>query len=136
MSSSLCNLMKDSISVRLLRYEIPYQTFMLGVLMHMSGDYRITGDYESGRGYHDIRMERITGSGPNIVMELKTKKTSASQALAEKALKHIHDKDYTSGLKGDTLLYGISFRDKASVIVSERVILRGLRNLVYIRTLH
>ena len=75
MQRELYGIMAESVSVRLLRYEIPYQTLILGLLMHLAGRYRITGDFESGRGYHDIRLESRFGDGPNIVMEISASAT-------------------------------------------------------------
>ena len=40
---------------------------------------------------------------------------------AERALSQIKDRDYIHGLKGDILLYGISFRGKEPRILSERM---------------
>ena len=55
------------------------------------------------------------------IIEVQDEKTpdNASPALEEQ----IKEKDYTHGLKGNTLLYGIAFRNKRPTVVSERIIL-------------
>lgn len=131
MQRELYGIMAESVSVRLLRYEIPYQTLILGLLMHLAGRYRITGDFESGRGYHDIRLESRFGDGPNIVMEIKVRRTSSAEAQARKALEQIRQKDYMHGLKGETILYGICFDKKVPVIESERI--PGSRTIAGVR---
>ena len=131
MQRELYGIMAESVSVRLLRYEIPYQTLILGLLMHLAGRYRITGDFESGRGYHDIRLESRFGDGPNIVMEIKVRRTSSAEAQARKALEQIREKDYMHGLKGETILYGICFDKKVPVIESERI--SGSRTITGVR---
>ena len=131
MQRELYGIMAESVSVRLLRYEIPYQTLILGLLMHLAGRYRITGDFESGRGYHDIRLESRFGDGPNIVMEIKVRRTSSAEAQARKALEQIREKDYMHGLKGETILYGICFDKKVPVIESERI--SGSRTIIGVR---
>ena len=38
-----------------------------------------------------------------------------------KALEQIRQRDYTHGLEGPTLLYGIAFRNKKPTVISERM---------------
>ena len=70
-------------------------------------------------------MKRMRGTYPNMVIELKRTPIDASdvkaESDAEKALQQIKDRDYCHGMAGDTLLYGISFRNKAPTIVYERI---------------
>ena len=71
-------------------------------------------------------VPRIVGHS-NIVMEIKRPNTNISNDMAEnvakKALEQIKDRDYIHGLSGDTILYGIAFRNKIPTIVSERIML-------------
>ena len=94
--------------------------------MNLFGNYEITADFESGEGYHDIRLRRVRGSGPNVVIEVKRSKVddpSEEQmaSLAEEALKQIVDNDYAHGMVGRTILYGIAFSGKTPTIVSQVV---------------
>ncbi len=120
MESMLYNLIVSTLSSRVLDNEHSYQTFIAGMLMMLLGRYRITADFESGNGYHDIRMENKSGTGCNIIMELKRSDSeSRLESDAKKALEQIKDRDYAQGLKGQTILYGISFLGKKPYIVSE-----------------
>jgi len=120
MESMLYNLIVSTLSSRVLDNEHSYQTFIAGMLMMLLGRYRITADFESGNGYHDIRMENKSGTGCNVIMELKRSDSeSRLESDAKKALEQIKDRDYAQGLKGQTILYGISFLGKKPYIVSE-----------------
>ena len=123
------DLLKSVVSGRVLDNEHSYQAFVAGLFTSLLGSYRITADFESGDGYHDIRMERLAGSGPNILMEFKRSgegdpSEESMRGLAEQALEQIRDRDYTHGLKGRTLLYGVAFDGKRPTIVSDSVVLR------------
>lgn len=122
MRHSLEDLLRYAVSGRVLDGEHAYQAFITGLLMSLHGNYEITADFESGDGYHDIRMRRLHGSGPNIVMELKRVRGSEDpKMLAERALEQISEKDYTHGLSGRTVLYGIVFEGKKPTIESRIV---------------
>ena len=86
---------------------------------------RVTADFESGEGYHDIRLQRLRGNGPNVVMEIKrvTGEPSAErmEAVAREALAQIRKMGYAHGLEGRTVLYGIAFSGKMPTIVSETI---------------
>ncbi|MCQ2071154.1 MAG: ATP-binding protein, partial [archaeon] len=71
MEESLYELVAGTVSSRVLNDEHSYQAFIAGLLLTLSGRYSITADFESGKGYYDIRMERRVGSGYNVIMELK-----------------------------------------------------------------
>ena len=109
----------------MLNDEHSYQAFITGMLMFLNGKYSVKADFEEGNGRYDIRLERKYGDFPNIVIEIKRVPTDASDDVslskAKGALEQIKDRDYTHGLKGDTLLYGISFRNKRPTVVSERL---------------
>ena len=76
----LKDLFEYVISGRVLDNEHSYQAFIAGLLMNLFGNYEITADFESGEGYHDIRMKCKRGNGPNIVMEIKRSKAEDPSA--------------------------------------------------------
>ncbi len=120
LTEGLGDLFKGTMSSRILDSEHSYQAFIVGLLMNLYGNYRITADFESGEGYHDIRMERIHGNGPNVVIELKRAgPNDDASALAQSALEQIRSRDYAHGLGGRIILYGVAFSGKAPAIASE-----------------
>ena len=121
MEKNLGILMED-LSIRILKDEFPYEAFVTGLLASQGGRYEITADRESGNGYHDIRMKRIRGSGPSIVIEIKRRKAGdpSVEALASVALDQIESKGYARGLEGDVILYGIAFDGKVPTIRMRR----------------
>ena len=126
MESRLKELLENAISCRVLDNEHSYQAFIAGLLMNLFGNYELTADFESGQGYYDIRLRRTRGNGPNIVMEIKRSGRDPASAermteLAEEALDQIKRNDYTHGMSGRTVLYGIAFSGKTPTIVSEVV---------------
>ncbi len=123
MARSLRELM-ETLSQRILTSEFPYEAFIAGLVAFESGNYEILADHESGNGYYDIRMKRISGPGANILLEIKRRnennKHKTMERLAREALKQIHDKQYDYGLKGETILYGVAFDGKFPTILMER----------------
>ena len=123
MTSNLRELM-ESLSQRILTNEFPYEAFIAGLAATESGKYEILADHEAGNGYYDIRMKRIAGPGPNILIEIKRRnegnKHRTMVELAREALGQIHDNQYAYGLKGETMLYGIAFDGKIPTILMER----------------
>ena len=122
MEKSLGTLMED-LSIRILKDEFPYEAFVTGLLASQGGRYEITADRESGNGFHDIRMKRIRGSGPSLVIEIKRRRIGdpSVEALASVALNQIDSKGYARGLEGDVILYGIAFDGKVPTIRMRRV---------------
>ena len=123
----LYDLFASSAGNAMLNDEHSYQAFITGMLMFLNGRYSVKADFEDGNGRYDIRLERKYGDFPNIVIEIKRAPTDASDDVslskAKDALKQVKERDYTHSLKGDTLLYGISFRNKRPTVVSERLFL-------------
>ena len=131
MTSDLTELM-EALSVRILTSEFPYEAFITGLVIRESPAYEILDDREAGDGYYDIRMKRISGPGPNVIMELKRLKDDGScedddgssekmEELARKAIGQIHENRYYSGMSGTTYLYGIAFKGKVPTIVMEKL---------------
>ena len=125
LEATLGDLLMSAVSSRVLNDEHSYQAFVLGIMMNLLGQYEITGDSESGKGYHDIRMRRIRGSGPNVVIELKRVVDGKDdpESLAKDAISQIHDRRYYHGMSGNTILYGMAFDGKVPTIVSETITL-------------
>ena len=123
----LYDLFASSAGNAMLNDEHSYQAFITGMLMYLNGKYTVKADFEEGNGRYDIRLERKYGDFPNIVIEIKRVPTDSSDELAlskaKDALEQIKERDYIHGLKGNTLLYGIAFRNKRPTVVSERIIL-------------
>jgi hypothetical protein len=58
-----------------------------------------------------------------VVIELKRSRSNARpetvEADAKAALEQIKDRDYTFGLNGNIILYGIAFKGKEAKVVSD-----------------
>ncbi len=122
----LRELLMEVMGSRALDREHTYQAFFAGASLSLLGRYRISVDKESGDGFHDILFENIRGNGVNVLIEFKKSRSKKDETLikeAEKALEQIHRLSYYDDLKGDTILYGVSFRGKQPFIVSERITL-------------
>ncbi|MBQ2762513.1 MAG: AAA family ATPase [Candidatus Methanomethylophilaceae archaeon] len=123
----LYDMFASSAGNAMLNDEHSYQAFITGMLMYLFGKYSVKADFEEGNGRYDIRLERKYGDFPNVVIEIKRISTDSSDetatSVAEKALEQIRDKDYLHGLTGNTLLYGIAFRNKKPTVLSERMVL-------------
>ncbi len=123
----LYDMFASSAGNAMLNDEHSYQAFITGMLMYLFGKYSVKADFEEGNGRYDIRLERKYGDFPNVVIEIKRIPTDSSDdsavSVAEKALEQIRDKDYLHGLTGNTLLYGIAFRNKKPTVLSERMVL-------------
>ena len=103
-----------------LQDERDYQQILLTVLTLIRGDYEVVAQRESGAGRSDILM--VSDNRPSIILELKrSRKEDDLEADAERALKQIHDRKYYAGLKGDVILYGISFWSKFPCVRSDIV---------------
>ncbi|MBR2348252.1 MAG: AAA family ATPase [Candidatus Methanomethylophilaceae archaeon] len=127
--SLLYELFSGTLGSAMLVNEHVYQAFITGLLMELSGLYRVTAEFESGNGRYDIMLERRSGEGPNVLIELKRCPMDANQESAESmaysALEQIRQRDYTHGLTGRTLIYGIAFRGKNPVVVSDILEISG-----------
>ncbi|MBQ8643479.1 MAG: AAA family ATPase [Candidatus Methanomethylophilaceae archaeon] len=123
--SELYDLFASSAGNAMLNDEHSYQAFVTGMLMYLNGRYTVKADLEEGNGRYDIRLVRRYGDYPNIVIEIKRipidSSDEAAETSAKKALEQIKERDYTHGLEGPTLLYGIAFRNKKPTVLSERM---------------
>ena len=120
MTRLLHRMILETLGIRMLGREIGYHAFLTGMLMSAAGRYEITADHESGDGFHDIRMRRIRGDTPNVVIEVKRATSPESlRKEAESALSQIHERRYYEGMHGWTVLYGIAFHGKTPEVVCE-----------------
>ena len=123
--TNLYAILSPTMSLRVLDNEKPYQAFLAGLLFSVFGNYDVEADYERGEGYFDILLRRIRGTGPHIVIEIKRESEDRSadslRALAKSALYQIKERDYTQGLSGRVIAYGIAFHKKTPFIESEEM---------------
>ena len=126
--SELYDLFASSAGNAMLNDEHSYQAFVTGMLMYLNGRYTVKADFEEGNGRYDIKLERRYGDFPNIVIEIKRIPINSSDEVAtssaKRALEQIKERDYTHGLEGPTLIYGIAFRNKKPTVLSEKMDLR------------
>jgi len=119
----LYQLFASTLASILLKDENAYQLFLTGVLLQLLGKYEVKADFENGKGRYDILLRSNAPGLPHIIIELKRTRSNARletvEADAKAALEQIKDRDYTFGLKGNIILYGIAFKGKEAKVVSE-----------------
>ncbi len=123
LEAGIHSLIQETISAKVLDSEHAYQAYLIGMMMGFCGDYEISGDrLETGDGFADILFRNLRGPGPNMVLELKKSRSEDDmERNARAAMDQILDRDYMHGMKGRTLLYGISFFSKKPFIISEEL---------------
>lgn len=123
LEAGIHSLIQETISAKVLDSEHAYQAYLIGMMMGFCGDYEISGDrLETGDGFADILFRNLRGPGPNIILELKRSRSEDDMEKdARAAMDQILDRDYMHGMKGRTLLYGISFFSKRPFIISEEL---------------
>ncbi len=97
--------------------ENAYHMLFLGMCVYLNGDYYVRSNIESGHGRADIVLEAKKPDKPNFVIEFKQGENI--DQLAKDALEQIHEKAYSAGLKGETILMGIAHDLKHCQIMSE-----------------
>jgi hypothetical protein len=119
----LYQLFASTLAAILLKDESAYQLFLTGVLLQLSGKYEVKADFENGKGRYDILLRSNAPDLPHVVIELKRSRSNARpetvEADAKAALEQIKDRDYTFGLNGNIILYGIAFKGKEAKVVSD-----------------
>ena len=105
-----------------------YHGFVLGLMVELGRDYRITSNRESGFGRYDVMMEPYQKDRPAFVLEFKVHDPDDEDTLEEtvqEALRQIRDKGYDSELaargiqKGQIRHYGFAFEGKKVLIGQE-----------------
>ena len=125
LESTLYEIFTGTFGSFMLSSEKVYQAIITTLLLSLARRYVIKAEFENGKGRYDILMEsKVTGC-PHVVIELKRSNTDADDDKvtedATRALTQIKEKDYSFGLKGDIILYGIAFRGKEPKILSEKM---------------
>lgn len=102
-----------------------YHGFVLGLMVDLAGQYRITSNRESGLGRYDVVMEPLDRQGQAVVMEFKVFNPIKEKDLhetVENALQQIEDKKYDTELmargvaKENIRHYGFAFEGKTILI--------------------
>ena len=103
-----------------LYHENAYGLVVSMILDKMPLYYDMQIENEDGNGRSDIKLTSKDGSTANFIFELKRVDNEKDlEPATEKALRQIHDRRYYAGMKGDVILYGISFWSKFPCIKSE-----------------
>lgn len=101
-----------------------YHEFVLGLIVELSGEYRVSSKRESGFGRYDVVMEPLKPESPAFVLEFKVRRETEKN-LAEtvqNALKQIDDMGYDTELlargisKERIRHYGFAFEGKRVLI--------------------
>ena len=102
-----------------------YHGFVLGLMIELVGEYRLTSNRESGFGRYDVMLEPVDKNKNAIIIEFKvynSKKEKSLEETVETALKQIEDKKYEASLiaKGfereGIKKYGFAFEGKKVLI--------------------
>lgn len=102
-----------------------YHGFVLGLMVELGGDYRITSNRESGFGRYDVMLEPYQKEAPAFVLEFKVHDPEDEDTLEDtvkEALKQIADKEYDSELTSREIPrerirhYGFAFEGKRVLI--------------------
>ncbi len=102
-----------------------YHGFVLGLMIELIGEYRLTSNRESGFGRYDVMLEPVDKNKNAIIIEFKVhnpKKEKSLEETVEIALKQIENKQYEASLiaKGfereGIKKYGFAFEGKKVLI--------------------
>ena len=69
------------------------------------------------------RLASRNPANPHMIMDIKRSKSNTMADDAARALEQIVDGDYTHGLKGKVIMYGMAFKGKDAKVLSERKML-------------
>lgn len=102
-----------------------YHGFVLGLIVDLDGEYRITSNRESGFGRYDVMLEAKDQQKDSFILEFKVhnkKKENTLEDTVEAALKQIEEKQYEAelisrGVKREKIRkYGFAFEGKNVLI--------------------
>jgi hypothetical protein len=97
----LGSVMRDSLSyydVAGDRTEAVYHAFIVGLLVHLSADYEVTSNRESGFGRYDVMIAPRRPDKSGVVLELKTVEGDPEETL-DRALAQVRERDYAAALR-------------------------------------
>lgn len=101
-----------------------YHGFVLGLIVELAGEYRVTSNRESGFGRYDVMLEPMKEAKPAFILEFKVKR-AAERSLEEtvdQALAQINEKGYdreltAKGIPQELIThYGFAFEGKKVLI--------------------
>lgn len=103
-----------------------YHGFVLGLIVELTGEYRVTLNRESGFGRYDVMLEPLKAGKPAFVLEFKVRRTAESslEETVRHALKQIEEKRYDAELmargiaKEQIRYFGFAF-DGKKVLIGE-----------------
>jgi len=107
-----------------------YHGFVLGLIVDLSGKYRITSNRESEFGRYDVVMEPLKENLDAIVIEFKVQNTAKEKSLEQtvkNALQQIEEKKYDTELLARGIAqerirhYGFAFCGKKVLIGNDRM---------------
>lgn len=102
-----------------------YHGFVLGLIVELAGQYRITSNRESGFGRYDVMLEPMDHLRTAYVLEFKVrnpKKEKTLEDTLQSALQQINDKNYDAeltarGIRREKIRhYGFAFEGKKVLI--------------------
>lgn len=102
-----------------------YHGFVLGLIVDLAGQYRITSNRESGFGRYDVMMEPLQKDKPAFVLEFKVFNPAKEKSLEEtvqNALAQIEKKEYdveltARGIEKERIRhFGFAFKGKTVLI--------------------
>ena len=77
-----------------------YHGFVLGLMVDLAGQYRITSNRESGFGRYDLMLEpKNPGEDDGIILEFKVfnpKRENSLEDTVQEALRQIEEKQYAA----------------------------------------
>ncbi len=102
-----------------------YHGFVLGLIVELAGEYRISSNRESGFERYDVMLEPLKKGKPAFVLEFKVRNPRREASLSDTlkaALTQMDEKHYdrellTRGIKEDQIRhYGFAFEGKQVLI--------------------
>lgn len=105
-----------------------YHGFVLGLMVELTGKYRITSNRESGFGRYDVMLEPLEDNLDAMIMEFKVRDTEDEVSLEDTvcaALRQIKERKYAQELlkkgipESKIRSYGVAFQGKKVLIGAE-----------------